>query len=136
MEQKQKIETYIKAEIAPSDDVHILDIPGDFIVSLVNSQDNYAFSDLSASSIDFSDVREDGKNYCTQKATIKCSGKRDLGLNSCIPQIVRLTTSTGRQVIVGNNEYPVRFSFEQSGKPIQTIITIEHHHPEHVKELV
>lgn len=136
MGQKEKIASYIKAEIADVSGVNLLDIPGDFIVALSNTADEENFIDLKASTIDFSDVREDGKNYCTQKATITCSGARYLFFQSRMNNIIRLTRSDGHKMIVGNNEFPVRFTIEESGKPVQTKIIFEHRHPEHIKELV
>ena len=136
MEQKGKIASYIKAEIADISSVNLLDTPGDFVVVLSNKEDELNFVDIGASAIDYTDAKEDGKNYFTQKATITCSGGRYLLFQSGQGSIIRLTRSDGHKMIIGNNEFPVRFTIEESGKPVQTKIIFEHRHPEHIKELL
>lgn len=136
--QKEKIASYTKVEIARSKSVNLLDIPGDYIVSLVNSVDDANFDTIPSSSIDFTDKKEIDNNYCQQTATIVISGScaAEIKLMSASDVLFRLTKSDGDRIVVGNNEYPVRFQIEESGKPIATRLTFDHKHPEHAKILV
>ncbi len=138
LNQKQKIASLIKAEVALSKDVRIVDAPGEFCVSLYDKADDSYFEDLRSSSIELTDVCESDKPYYSQKGNILISGlaidevKRYEGKDV----ILRFTRSDGGSIIVGNNEFPVRLLIEQSGRPVTTKLTFDHKHPEHSKELI
>lgn len=136
--QQQKIASYIKCEIAKASLVRLYDQPGLNTVSFLYPEDEKNFCEYSTRSIEFSDKNDEDKTYQEQAATITLAGARDstlnlLSLNQCV---FRLTRSTGEQVIVGNNEFPVQFFIEESGKPIKTIIKFTHKHPESAKIFV
>jgi hypothetical protein len=136
--QQQKIASYIpQVEIAKESLIRLYDMPGQNNVSLIYPDDEKNFVQYNTSSIDFSDKRDSDKNYYDQEATIALAGARDsmlnlLSLNKCI---FRLTRTTGEKIIVGNNEFPIQFFIEESGKSIKTTIKFAHSHPEPVKIL-
>lgn len=138
LNQKQKIATYCGAELFLADNVRLIDIPGTNIVSLTNVSDEEYFIKLNISSIEFSDIKETDKPYYSQKGTIVLSGAmpNQLLYRACRDVVLRLTSTDGRKIVIGNNQFPVRIATEESGKPVVTKLTFEHHHPERAKEFV
>lgn len=137
LNQKQKIASYVKVEVALSKDVTIIDIPGEFVVQM-SEADKAKFEEVHSSAIEITDVLESDKPYCSQKGTITLSGATtvDRKVYEDKDVILRATQSDGTRLIIGNNNFPVRLFIEQSGKPIITKLTFDHKHPEHIKESI
>jgi len=137
LNQKQKIASYIKVEVALSKDVTIIDVPGEFVVQM-NDTDKGKFEDVHANAIEITDVLESDKPYCSQKATITLSGAAtiDRKVYEDKDVILRATQTDGTRMIIGNNDFPIRLFIEQSGKPVITKLTFDHKHPEHIKESI
>lgn len=137
LNQKQKIASYVKVEVAFSKDVTIVDVPGEFVVHM-SASDSAKFEDVHASAIEITDVLESDKPYCSQKGTITLSGSAtiDRKMYEDKDVILRATQTDGTRMIIGNNDFPIRLFIEQSGKPVITKLTFDHKHPEHLKELI